>query len=69
MKKNSLGFSPAAQGQGERGKSATDAASKGLQPQRLRAPGRPSCHPLGQKKYFWLSKDLELACLKGSDKH
>lgn len=44
VKKNSLGFSPAAQGQGERGKSAKDC--------NRRTPGPPGCHPLGRKEEF-----------------
>lgn len=44
VKKNNLGFSPAAQGQGERGKSAKDC--------NRRAPGPPGCHPLGRKEDF-----------------
>lgn len=57
MKKNSLGFSPAAQGQGERGKSAKDCNAE---PQ-----ARQAATHWGERKNFWLSKDLELACLTG----
>lgn len=48
VKKNSLGFSPAAQGQGERGKSA----KMKVKDCNRRAPGPPGCHPLGRKEEF-----------------
>lgn len=55
VKKNSLGFSPAALGQGDRGKPATDAESKELQPQSPRPARLP---PTGVKEILLSAKDL-----------
>lgn len=53
MKKNSLGFSPAGLGQGERGKPATDAESKELQPQSPRPVRLP---PIGVEEILLAAK-------------
>lgn len=64
VKKNSLGFSPAAQGQGERGKSAKTPKVKDCN---RRAPGPPGCHPLGRKEEFLAEQGFRAGVPKAAE--